>query len=280
MGVSRFVKTGLNPFTREPLEFFDVGQMIPAPGCGNGIGLEPLAGHSGHSHFGGDALLAPGAQWPCGPNGPLTLLLALDFGEIDAVAAGVDDLPASGILNVFYDTTGADWSLSTTGPQHWRLIFETGQVVASPPPTKSSPAVPFRANIDGTQRDGHPRHQLAGEPKWIQVDQRPWLHFISGHYRADSATLEALRCAGLPEDALVTSDHKALLSAARALDAALVDPAIFKPGVTRWRHLLQIDSDESLSFCWGDVGTLYVLIPDEALSARRFDDAWICMQCY
>lgn len=281
MGTSRFVKTGVNPFTREPFEFFDVGQLIPEPALGKGVGLEPFVGTGGRSRFRGSALIAPGTKWPEGPNGPLTFLLALDFAEVDALIARSEDLPTSGILNVFYDTTGADWSSSTAGPQHWRLLYEPGDVVECPPPVASAHAVPFRMKpcVEGPP-DGHPRHQLAGNPRWIQVDHRPWLHFVSGQYRTDRLAIAALDRAGVPHDALATSDRKDLLSAARALDAAAVDRATFSPGVADWKLLLQIDSDESLSFCWGDVGTLYVLIRTGSLRARRFDEAWLCMQCY
>jgi hypothetical protein len=203
----------------------------------------------------------------------------VDFAELAPSAAQSQDLPTSGILNVFYDTSGPDWSLSRDGQQHWRLLYETGAVELAAAPSEAAPSVPLQATTWHTD-DEQPKHRLAGEPNWIQVDQRPWLHFASGQYRNDDVVLDALARAGLGRDALMTSDHQALLRAARALDAAAIPPAIFKPGVEQWRLLLQIDSDEALGFCWGDVGALYVLIPKKSLAARAFSDAWICMQCY
>jgi uncharacterized protein YwqG len=46
-----------------------------------------------------------------------------------------------------------------------------------------------------------------------------------------------------------------------------------------WRLLLQVHSFEEAGMCWGDLGTLYFWIPDASLKARRFEDAWMVLQC-
>ncbi len=50
----------------------------------------------------------------------------------------------------------------------------------------------------------------------------------------------------------------------------------------RWRLLFQLDTVEHEDFClmFGDAGRIYFYIPKEDLQARRFDRAWLILQCY
>ncbi len=276
----------MNPFTRERFEYFDVAQAIePArtESRPTGAVLLPTPGAESRSHFRGRPMLAANAQWPSGPNGALSFLVCIDFSELGQVAAGAHGMPSSGFLNVFYDTGGGDWSVATDGPSHWRLLFETGEARELPGDVDGAvehSSVPMQFQVDKAQLEHSPRHRLGGSPEWLQSDQRAWLHFISGRYLVDDAVARALREAGLEPDILRTSDQNVLLRAAKALEAAGVDPSIFDAGVSEWRLLLQLDSDESLSLEWGDAGRLYVMIPEPSLASCSFGDAWICWQCY
>jgi uncharacterized protein YwqG len=48
----------------------------------------------------------------------------------------------------------------------------------------------------------------------------------------------------------------------------------------RWRLLAQFDSDDSLSWMWGDAGRLYFWVPGDFLEAGRFECVWGVEQCY
>ena len=48
---------------------------------------------------------------------------------------------------------------------------------------------------------------------------------------------------------------------------------------SRWKLLLQIDSNEELGMMWGDCGRLYLWITEENLSKRNFSDSWVILQC-
>lgn len=52
------------------------------------------------------------------------------------------------------------------------------------------------------------------------------------------------------------------------------------PSEPGWRLLLQLDSDERLSWYWGDSGMLYLWIREEDLAAGRFDDVRAEVQTY
>lgn len=49
--------------------------------------------------------------------------------------------------------------------------------------------------------------------------------------------------------------------------------------IESWQLLFQIDTDNSLDVMWGDVGKLYICIPNASLAARRFEDCWMVLQC-
>ena len=51
------------------------------------------------------------------------------------------------------------------------------------------------------------------------------------------------------------------------------------PGEKDWRLLLQVDTDEQLGLMWGDCGLIYFWIREQDAAARRFDRAWVILQC-
>jgi uncharacterized protein YwqG len=54
------------------------------------------------------------------------------------------------------------------------------------------------------------------------------------------------------------------------LDAAVAD----------WRLLLQLDSDDSARFLWGDCGHLYFFVRESEARAGNFSNVWMVLQCY
>lgn len=268
----------MNPFTKEPLEVPRFGRLDEreVDSVEPGVAFQPSAGTT-RSHFLGQPLLEPGTPWPAGPSGPLDFLLCIDFAELPRGRALETGLPEDGVLNVFYDRTGLGWSLSPNGQEHWKLIYEASSVVEPKPPSGSLPGITFEA-VAGPS--GTSRHRLGGKPDWIQGDARPLLELTSGRYLRDPAIVRELQRAGIAPEALRVASYQSLLEIARALDAAEVDPALFDQGPAEWRLLMQIDWDARLDFHWGDLGTLYVMLPRASLAARQFDDAWMTVQCH
>jgi len=50
-------------------------------------------------------------------------------------------------------------------------------------------------------------------------------------------------------------------------------------GVDDWILLLQLDSDDTAGFMWGDLGMLYYWIRRQDLDETRFDRVWLGLQC-
>jgi len=276
-----FIRRGVNPMTKAAIEFPSFG--LPEPGSDEaektGICLEPLPEAPSRSHFRGAPLMAPGMDWPSGPNGPLNFLLCIDFAELDSGAASSEGLPSNGVLNIFYDCSGSDWVFKPDAPAYWKLIYEAGDLseLQSPNETGAPCGIRFGTATGSAQS---PRHQLGGLPHWIQGDGRMAIELLSGRYLSNPSVVSELKRARVAPESLRKADRQSRLEVARALDAAQVDPALFDKGALEWRLLVQVDSDPALSFDWGDSGRLYVMIPQASLDAFRFEDACITWQSY
>jgi uncharacterized protein YwqG len=54
---------------------------------------------------------------------------------------------------------------------------------------------------------------------------------------------------------------------------------LLESGADDWLLLLQLDSDDSNGFMWGDCGMLYYWIRRDDLENLRFEKAWMTLQC-
>jgi uncharacterized protein YwqG len=52
-----------------------------------------------------------------------------------------------------------------------------------------------------------------------------------------------------------------------------------KENYKNWQLLLQVDSIDEAGMMWGDVGRLYYWIKKEDLENRKFENAWMILQC-
>jgi hypothetical protein len=206
------------------------------------------------------------------------------IGELDLAALhrAVPDaaplLPASGRLALFYDVEEMRWGFEPKDGAFFRLLLLEGDGPAAAAPggatafkerllgAKAARTLPHPEELEGSALgddadDAYaehaqallatPDHRVGGHPDWIQGDDR------------EEAALTAVGgSAGTPEAA----------AAARAKLA---------PGAAKeWRLLWQVDTDDDAGFMWGDAGRLYLLMRDADLKAKRFDRAWLVLQCY
>jgi uncharacterized protein YwqG len=99
-------------------------------------------------------------------------------------------------------------------------------------------------------------------------DDEPTKHQLLGH--ADPVQEEMTVDCQRASSGLTMADEKALPAAQRAA---------LEAGARRWRLLAQFDSDDRVEMMWGDAGLVYFWITEEDLAARRFDGAWMILQC-
>ena len=242
----------------------------------------------------GDAGVAPKPGLPDGVRSyPLQFLAQLNLAQI-AKAVGTHEastwLPSEGYLYFFYDVEHGGWGYDPKLLDGFRVIYreQSGPLRPSEPPKelgerspvcaltfKTAYVLPMRGDslFDKLQIDVKdsarvarygalqralrgsgkgPRHHLLGHPDLIQNDLRLEAQLVQhGLFCGDETGFQDPKAEGL------------------------------KAGAEDWNLLLQIDTDENCpGWMWGDSGTLYFLIRDQDLKARRFDKATMVLQCY
>jgi len=236
----------------------------------------------GRSRLGGCAVLDDAGAWPRWNGRPLSFLMVLDLADL----AGMEtDLvrPESGLLNFFYEADEQQaWGFDPDHADGWRVLPNSGRgdLVEGPDGALSFSEIPLRPvqnltapgygeqvtdDIRKRNPDGlwaidevlcaggwpdAPRHQVGG---WPILEQNPiWLECqlaSNGLYLGDGGGYRDPRAAELG------------------------------PGANDWQMLLQVETDDSAGWMWGDVGSLYYAIRRQDLADRRFDRTWMIFQC-
>lgn len=241
----------------------------------------------GSSKFGGHPDLPVSMPWPRGPKRELDFLAQLNASEVHAW--GMKDVPASGLLLFFYDQVVQPWGGAETDRALWRVLHvPTEGLVRTRPPRRW-----FRKKLAAVTT---PAARLVGVPRMTYLtsvltleeveeetvnDQIEELqgavdedfdgepkHMTGGI--ADHVQNPIFECAELD----VFGEPAAEGSVRGGFDA---DRAAEARG---WSLLLQLDSDDELGWCWGDLGMLYLAVPREELRAGRFEHACMQLQCY
>jgi hypothetical protein len=228
--------------------------------------------------LGGAPRLPAGLEWPRSPTHPMSFIGELDLAALRRSTPEVAaTLPEDGWLALFYDVEEMPWGYEPSHGAYFRLLHLTGELASRPAPEGTTvfnerrlgarhvrllpdaDDLPAGFGLDGAAADGYaahaealagdPDHHVAGTPRWIQSDAR--CDAPAGPPAGPAASIDPSKRAGL-------------------------GPAAAKV----WRLLWQIDTDDAAGFMWGDGGRLYLLARDEDLKARRFDRAWLVLQCY
>jgi len=252
------------------------------------------------SRFGGQPDLPDGQPWPTCAEGPLAFLLQVDLEELPSAPPAsfhelgiTADLPAAGLLLVFYDHRG--WG---ERPDAVRVLHvEHADLPAAPrafpgelddegrfprvgmtlapldtllEPDQLTWQDPFERHVSAAESDAHfdawfdelqgTRSQLLGEPLTIQNPMRG----------------DCVRAAERHWDDL--GDRKR--TAADRFWWGADKPEDIPNRRKRWRLLLQVDSHPETGMMWGDAGRVYLWIHDEDLAEGRFDRVWPILQCY
>jgi uncharacterized protein YwqG len=260
------------------------GVPLPQPLEPHRAALEPLLASAAQlvaegapaARLGGAPRLPAGAEWPRSPTHPMSFIGELDLAalrrELPDVAPA---LPDEGWLALFYDVEEMPWGYDPSHGSFFRLLHFTGDLESRSAPEG---ATVFPERVLGLRRArllpdlgdlpeglaldaaagesyaelaealaAQPDHRVGGPPRWIQSDAR--------------------------EEAAIATDGG---PASPPEKRGRTGPA----AATVWRLLWQIDSDDAAGFMWGDGGRLYLLARDEDLRARRFNRAWLVLQCY
>lgn len=211
----------------------------------------------GASKLGGDPDLPPGTQWPRWESSefaprPLSFLAQIDLAAMPPTLIA-DILPTAGLLSFFVD----EEEYLGLRPEE-RSGFRALLLPPSGLERRTPPAGATRF------RSGELR-AAAG------VSLPPFDDMVAEDYDAFDHIVQTM-LAGRP------GRHQLLGHPYRIQQPPATDVVSTfgegRPG--NWRLLLQIDSDDELDLCWGDVGTYYLMVPSGPFDPTR---AWCVFQC-
>lgn len=239
----------------------------------------------GTSKLGGMPDLPPGFNWPTFEDRPLSFLAQLnilDFSKYNTKGM----LPSEGILYFFYNNEKQIWGFNPMDRGNWLVaysdipyqqlsrtapppelyqndIFKTGELFFYSEATLPGwEALSIQSlELDSEELD---KYQMLTEQVNNLNDLK--IHRVLGHPQEIQGEMQ-LECQ--------------LVSHGLYLDA-YNDPRRkdLEAGAHKWQLLFQLDSEEDLGMFWGDIGRLYFWIPQDALKARNFNQAWLILQCY
>ena len=177
-------------------------------------------------------------------------------------------LPQAGMLSLFYDDEAMVWGDEPDDREHWRLLWTPAD----------------QALVRHERPVAMTDHEEAIFPP-VALAVREELTFPAWATRE----CEALTLDERDADAYVDimergADRCRLLGYADAVQGGIAELATEATGrpaadVHSWRLLLQISSEDAAQMMWGDVGFLYVVMPEDAMRAHRWEDAWLVMEC-
>ena len=219
---------------------------------------------------------------------PMTFVCQINFAEVKPYDAN-GELPDSGILYLFYDYSmdGTPWGFDPMDADGKIVYYYDGDL--SKLERKKAPEnIEENGCVFGTA-------SLSFET----VLDLPDLESFSGEALRLSENDFDKYCDMLDELSAPAINkllgHSNNIQGGMELECELVSNGLYcgnsdgyregqakgmKKNVSRWRLLLQVDSNEELGMMWEDCGRLYLWITDEDLAAKNFSASWLILQCY
>jgi uncharacterized protein YwqG len=253
------------------------------------VELAPGQPGEGATHrLGGRPNLPKAVEWPVWKGRPLAFVAQVELLQIPPIE-GLD-LPASGSL-CFFSEGGKVWGFQPEHAGSARAIFSPEPLAAHP--LRNLPTfLPKGLRFDAVQMIAKPAHVAIPNPQdkcleSIEMNPQERGSYFEVHEQWVGRTMETFhRIGGYPDCIQPSVDPK--------LEAHLVSHGLncgdqsgyregkergLWPGAADWELLLQVDSEGGIGMQWGDGGRLYFLIHKDDLRQRRFEKAWMTLQC-
>lgn len=239
------------------------------------------------SRIGGLPSLPAGVAWPQHDGKSLSLIAEIDLASQPEVLAA-DGLPPDGTLLFFYEAEQSTWGFDPKDAGSFAVIYvPRGAPVVladwpddlpdyarfTPVPVSAVPTTllpPWESGAIGDLRLGG--EQLEAYQNLLErlMDDQEWAtRCLLGGYPDQIQGEMTLECA-MVAAGLYCGDDK-----------AYQDPRMpeLRRRAREWRLLLQVASLDEAGMMWGDAGCLYYWIHEDDLRARRFERAWMILQC-
>jgi uncharacterized protein YwqG len=247
-----------------------------------GVALEALA--VGASRIGGAPDLPARFRWPTYQGKHLAFVAQIDLAEVARVMPD-GPLPKRGELWFFYAWDQEQWGFDPKDAGSSVVHYEADARLVRRAPPDDVPAEGRFAPCAVTLRayDDIPDGTDARNPT-AGADETTQGRYDDARGAVTSAGATSHKLLGYPEP----------IQDAMELECAMVTNGVYMGDANGnqhprfkeldatkydWRLLLQLDSDEAAHMMWGDAGRLYFWIRDQDLRDRRFDKAWMILQC-
>jgi uncharacterized protein YwqG len=238
------------------------------------------------SRLGGLPLLPRSVEWPRSNGRSMAFI-----GQIDLAAQPATVLPRecprSGVLTFFYDEVRRRWGFDREDAGTFAVVH-----VEDP----RSAVVPVGWPEDLAAEHRHPACLVVSEEAMTLPPDPSTLVDELNLDEERRAVYQALLGAvwdPLSDSRGLLFGHPDQIQNDMALECAMVTagadfgksrptPAELLPYVEKsreWIHLLQVPSSAAAQMKWGDDGYLYYWIRAEDLAKRRFENAWLMLQC-
>ena len=238
----------------------------------------------GQSRIGGVPDLPAGFRWPTYHGKHLAFVAQIDLGEVARVMPD-GPLPKRGQLWFFYTWDQQHWGFDPKDAGSSVVHYEAGAQLARralpgdiPDEGRFAPcAVTFSAYADipdgSDARNPTAKSDEATQDRYGDVRTRvatagTTSHKLLGYPEPIQDEME-IECASVTRGIYMGDADGNEHPRFKEADAAKYD----------WRLLMQVDSDDAADMMWGDAGRLYFWIRDQDLRERRFDKAWMILQC-
>jgi uncharacterized protein YwqG len=240
------------------------------------------------SRLGGLPALPTAVPWPKRNGRSLSFIAQIELSSQPKVAAQ-EGLPAEGLLLFFYDAEQSTWGFDPKDTGSFAVIYAP----------ESTPATDVAEWPDDLPE--HAQYRACNLTSEETVALPPWDSVLVEDLGLDREQLDAYQDvleAASGEDAWssrgLLGGYPDQIQGDMMVECALVaaglycgdstayhDPRLptFRKQARDWRLLLQVPSAESAGMMWGDVGCLYYWIREDDLRARRFERAWMILQC-
>ena len=245
-------------------------------------GIADAALETGQTRLGGNPDLPASTRWPEYRGVPQSFIAQINLADVQQYDLQ-HQLPDAGLLSFFYDAEQSVWGFDPAQNDGWKVLYTEASVdvgrrefpAALPVHSRFRPITlqphreityaPLGTELEAVglspddgaaydeliEADGAPLHRLLGHPDPIQGDMQLECQLAShGLYVGDPSGYRDSRAADL------------------------------RAGAVDWRLLLQIDSDEEADMMWGDAGRIYYWMHKDAMRERRWDEAWLILQCF
>lgn len=244
---------------------------------------DAMDGPTSTLRLGGLPRLSAGTPWPTRDGRSLAFLGELNLASVRQ-AGGPDWLPGGGVLHIFYDAREAPWGFDPKDRGGCIVLFTpAADDNERAPPADLDGKLVFRSHIlQGRSVLSYPDLDRLTLPEEVarnhdsetlyELETRQFgegpQHRIGG-YPSPIQNDEMERECQLASNGVYLGDAKGYASEQAV--ALLREPV-------SWKLLLQIDSDEAAGMMWGDMGRLYIWVPEHDARQGDFTNVWLILQ--